>query len=226
MDRRIKPLILLVLMLAASGLALALRPIHKTASQGPAINLQAMVPQAFGEWREEPQNTIQMVDPQQKEMIDRLYKQTLSRTYSNASGYRVMLSIAYGEDQRDAVQLHYPEICYPAQGFQIASNHKGELSLPGGTIPVRRLETYLGLQRKEPVTYWTMLGDEAVLGGIDKKVAEMRYGLKRQIPDGMLFRVSSIDPDSMRAFELHQRFVSDLLGTLKPDTRQRLSGLR
>ena len=48
-----KNLILLVLMLAASGLALALRPTHKIAAHGPAIDLETIIPRTFGDWRAE-----------------------------------------------------------------------------------------------------------------------------------------------------------------------------
>jgi EpsI family protein len=218
--------ILLALMLAASGSALFLRPTHKIAYQGPAVDLKAMIPHEFGEWREETQSSAQIVNPQQKEVIDRIYKQTLSRTYVNAAGYRVMLSIAYGEDQRDSVELHYPEVCYPAQGFQVVSNRKVDLQFQGGIIPVRRLETVMGEQRREPVTYWTMIGKQAVLGGIDKKLAEMHFGLKGQIPDGLLFRISSNDPYAERAFALQKQFVENLIATVDPGVRQRISGLQ
>jgi EpsI family protein len=136
-----------------------------------------------------------------------------------------MLSIAYGEDQRDSVQLHYPEVCYPAQGFQVLSNRKGELQAQGGKIPVRRLETRLEQQRLEPVTYWTMIGKQAVLGGMDKKLAEMHFGLRGEIPDGLLFRVSSIDANTERAFASQNQFVENLLVAVDPVVRQRISGL-
>ena len=108
MNLWLRNFILLMLMLAASGLALALRPTHKLADQGPPFDLEAIIPRTFGEWHEEKHYSAQIVDPQQQEMIDKIYTQTLSRTYVNTSGYRIMLAIAYGDDQRDALQTHYP----------------------------------------------------------------------------------------------------------------------
>jgi len=66
------------------------------------------------DWREDPQRIVQVVDPQTRELLDKLYSETLSRTYVNANGYRIMLSLAYGSDQRDSLQVHKPEVCYPA----------------------------------------------------------------------------------------------------------------
>ncbi|MCP2821205.1 EpsI family protein, partial [Salmonella enterica subsp. enterica serovar Typhimurium] len=78
-------------------------------------------------------------------------------------------------------------------GFQVTSNRKGTLDTGLGLIPVRRLETHLSQNRFEPITYWTTIGSQALIGGATKKLAEMRYGLKGEIPDGLLFRISSID---------------------------------
>lgn len=216
--------ILLALMLAASGLALALRPTLKIAEQGAAIDLELIVPRSFGAWREEPQNSVQIVDPQQQEMIDKIYTQTLSRTYINNQGYRIMLAIAYGDDQRDAMQTHYPEVCYPAQGFQLKDKQSGTLTTTDGAIPVTRILTNLG-PRHEPVTYWTTIGDRVVRSGIQKKLAEMSYGLNGQIPDGMLVRMSSIDTDAVKAYEMQTQFADDMLGALTPEYRTKMNGI-
>jgi len=53
----------------------------------------------------------------------------------------------------------------------------------------------------------------------------MRYGLTGRIPDGMIFRVSSIDPDQVRANQLHDRFINELLQAVSPAERTRLAGL-
>jgi EpsI family protein len=223
MNLRLRNFVLLILMLVASGLALALRPTHKIAEEGPAVDLQAMIPRTFGEWREEQQNAVQMVDPQQQELIEKIYTQTLNRTYVNSRGYHIMLSIAYGNDQRDSMAMHYPEVCYPAQGFLLKEKKIGTLATETGTIPVTRILTKLG-QRNEPVTYWTTLGDQVFQGNFQKKLAEMRYGLNGKIPDGMLIRVSSIDAEATNAYELQAQFVDQMLGALAPKYRQKING--
>ena len=45
-----------------------------------------------------------------------------------------MLSIAYGKNQSDALQLHKPEICYPAQGFTLLAKQNTPLDLLGKPI--------------------------------------------------------------------------------------------
>jgi EpsI family protein len=219
----LKNFILLVLMLAASGLALALRPTEKMAAQSQAIDLETIIPAQFGDWRQDATPSVQMVDPQQQEVIDKIYTQTLNRTYSNARGYRIMLAIAYGDNQRDSMQMHYPEICYPAQGFSLQAKEKGTLPMSNGPIPVTRILTNLG-SRNEPVTYWTTIGDKVFQGGVQKKLAEMSYGLSGRIPDGMLIRISSIDPEVANAYEVQAQFAEQMLHALKPEYRKKLNG--
>ncbi|CAG0931999.1 hypothetical protein PLCT1_01946 [Planctomycetaceae bacterium] len=217
-------ILLAALMGTAAVGGIVARPSAKAADRGQSISLETEVPKQFGDWRELPERGVQVVNPQTKEMLDKLYSQLLTRTYVDKQGYRIMLSMAYGDDQRGALQAHKPEVCYPAQGFQLHSNQLGQLATPHGSVEVRRLTTSLG-QRSEPVTYWFTVGDQVIQNKLQKRIAEIRLGLTGQIPDGLLFRISSIDNDAGRAFEMQQRFVADLLSHVPATTRKRLSGL-
>lgn len=212
------------LMFAASVGAMVARPSAKLSDEQPAISLESMIPRQFGDWREDPLRNVQVVNPQTQELLDRLYSQILTRTYVNAGGYRVMLSLAYGSNQRGSLQAHKPEVCYPAQGFVIQKNEAGFLTTAFGEIPVRRLFGNLGA-RQEPVTYWFTVGDKAVQSTTQKRLVDLRYGLTGRIPDGMIFRVSSIDADQPRAYQMQDQFVNQLLQTVSPAERKRLSGL-
>jgi EpsI family protein len=212
------------LMFAASVGAIVAKPTAKLADERPPVKLEVMVPKQFGDWREEPQQYAQVINPQTQELLDSLYSDLLSRTYVNASGYRIMLSLAYGSDQRGSLQAHKPEVCYPAQGFDLKKNEAGALTTSFGTIPVRRLLTTMG-PREEPLIYWFTVGDKAIQGTIEKRLVDLRYGLTGRIPDGLLFRVSSIDGDPGRAYEMQTAFVNQLLQAVGPAERKRLSGL-
>lgn len=216
-------LLIAALMFLASGAAIVLRPDQKVATVS-AISLETMIPKEFGDWKEEPQRNLQVVNPQTQALLDKLYSQILARVYINKDGYRVMLSLAYGSDQRGALQAHKPEVCYPAQGFTLHSNKPGPLSTPFGEIPAQRLETSLG-SRQEPVTYWFTVGDTAVKSKLQKRLVDIRYGLTGQIPDGLLFRVSSIDENQVRANQKQDDFVNQLIAAIAPADRKRLSGL-
>ena len=209
--------------LAAVG-GIAARPAAKPPGSAPRYVLEETVPTQFGDWRVLPDSGAQVVNPQTKELLDKLYSQILSRTYVNAQGYRVMLSLAYGDEQRGDLQAHKPEVCYPAQGFKLHSNEAAQLSTPFGGIAARRLSTSFGA-RKEPVTYWFTMGDKAVKSKFEQRLVEIRLGLTGEVPDGLLFRVSSIDDSPERAYRMQEAFVADLLKALPVRDRLRLSGL-
>lgn len=219
-------LLLVALMITSAVSAKVLTPTIKLAEQNGKPNLEELVPQSFGTWRLDPNQPVSVVNPVQEAHIKRIYDQTLSRTYFRPDGYRIMLSISYGADQRSGVALsvHYPEVCYPAQGFEVLTNAPGSISTEHTIIPVRRLETTQGNKRREPVTYWITLGNELTIGGLDRRLIELRYGLKREIPDGLLFRVSSIDTESSHAFDAQEEFIKELIQAIPAESRLRLAG--
>lgn len=216
-------IVLLALMLLSATLGAALRPTISLADERPPINLAAMVPTSFGDWREEVNLLAQVVNPQQQTMLDKIYSQTLSRTYINSKGYRIMLSIAYGRNQSDALSLHKPEICYPAQGFALLTKQKDQISLMGHSMAITRLTTELG-QRFEPITYWTVVGDDVVTSGTHKKWTEMLYALHNRVPDGMLVRVSSLDRATENAYETQRQFITSMSETIASQHRGRFFG--
>jgi EpsI family protein len=211
-------------MLAASGAAMLARPSIKAGDEAPRASLDEMVPRRFGDWREVPAAAVEVVNPETRALIERLYADTLARAYVNSAGYRIMLSLAYGSDQRGDLQAHRPEVCYPAQGFTVHENEPAHLATRFGEIPGRQLLTSLGA-RREPVTYWFTLGDRAVHGQLQKRLVELRFGLSGRIPDGMLFRVSSIDADAAQARRFHLEFIESLLAHVPATARRRLAGL-
>ena len=127
-------IVIAALMTVAAAVGVAARPSSKPSGAGPRYVLETIVPKEFGGWREIAQEGAQVVNPQTQELLNKLYSQILTRTYVNASGYRVMLSLAYGDDQRADLTAHKPEVCYPAQGFQLHSNAEDELATPFGML--------------------------------------------------------------------------------------------
>ena len=218
-----KHLIIGLCMFAAAGMALALKPTHKIADIGPKIDLEVLIPKTFGDWKIDETIVPLLVDPELQAKLDKIYNQTLTRTYVNSRNERIMLSIAYGGDQSDAMAVHKPEICYPAQGFQILKNATGTFSTGEGSIPVKRLIATQG-QRIEPITYWTTVGDTVAVGGLKWKLQQIKYGLTGKIPDGLLFRISSIQADDAMAYQTQDAFARELLKAMPPSGRERIIG--
>ncbi len=210
---------------AALAGAEVLRPTHHLAKDRPPIDLQAQVPAQFGEWREVQDMKPLLPDPELQNRLDKLYTQVLARTYVNASGQHVMLSIAYGSDQNsEATAVHRPEFCYGAQGFSVSDLGATELQLGSARLPLQRLLARQGT-RIEPMMYWVTLDTTATLPGLGRKLAQLEYGLKGNIADGMLVRVSSIGPQNPQLqYELQRAFLADLREAMPAAARDRYFG--
>ncbi len=210
-------------MLGAAGMALALKPTHKVADAGPKIDLETLIPKHFGDWTIDETIVPLIANPEQQAIINKIYNQTLTRTYVNSRDERVMLSIAYGGDQSDDMAVHKPEVCYPAQGFQILKNTTETFSTGTGDIPVKRLLAIQG-QRIEPITYWTTVGDTVAVTDMKWKFNKIKYGLTGKIPDGLLFRISTLQADDKAAYQIQDGFSRELLKALSPDGKKRIIG--
>jgi len=212
-----------ILMVSSGALTKALTPTKKIADQQEKIDLEIMIPTRFGDWRIDKSIIPLQVDAETQAMLDKIYNQTLSRTYVNSLGERIMLSVAYGGDQSDNLAVHKPEVCYYAQGFEVMKTFADELLTQYGKLPIKRLLAVKGY-RNEPITYWITIGNKAVLPGIDEKLQQLKYGLTGNVPDGMLVRVSSIDSDKNKAYQLQTIFIQDLLSAVNVYERTRLIG--
>ena len=218
-----KHLVIGLCMFAAAGVALALKPTAKVADAGPKIDLETLIPKSFGDWKIDESIAPLLVSPELQAKLDEIYNQTLTRTYVNSRNERIMLSIAYGGDQSDSMAVHKPEVCYPAQGFEILKNKADTFSTGEGDIPVKRLVATQG-RRIEPITYWATVGDTVAVSGVKSKLQQMKYGLTGKIPDGLLFRISSIQADESAAYRNQDDFTRALIGALTPEGKQRIIG--
>jgi EpsI family protein len=213
-----------ILMMFASASAVYLKPSKKIADSLPTVNLEKMIPTQFGEWHLDSVKLEQIISPERKVLLSKLYAQTLTRSYLDNHGARIMLSIAYGGDQSDEMQVHRPEVCYTAQGFVVEKDVLDTLFTKFGSLPIERLYAVQG-NRNEPITYWITVGDKAVaLKGLQQKLTQLRYGLTGKVPDGMLVRVSSISSDEKDAYRIQDGFVQEMLASMSQEDRTRLAG--
>jgi EpsI family protein len=181
---------------------------------GPRANLEAVVPTSFGAWRLDPNVVPLMPSPDQVALLGEIYDETLARTYVNTRGERVMLSLAYGRNQSRRFQIHKPEVCYVGQGFKLTEMRTGQLQARQHVVPVMELVAVQG-PRVEPITYWIRVGDELGRGWVEQNKIRAKYALRGQIPDGLLFRMSSISRgDTAKDFELQRRFADELMAAV------------
>lgn len=210
-------------MSSAAALAYVLTPNVKAADRAELVKLEEIIPKSFGDWKMDDRSSRGVVNPQTQEFLNSLYDEVLARTYVNSKGQFVMLSLAFGADQSKATQIHRPEICYPAQGFQIKKIQKNSLEVHGETIPVMNIVAVNG-NRIEPITYWIVVGDKVVRGWFEQKMAALDYGFQGLIPYGLLFRVSTIGAEPEVQFDVQKEFLASMSDAVDPQYKVRLFG--
>jgi EpsI family protein len=213
MDRSLRAAIAFCLAaLLAAFAAHQLQPTREAPSF-PNAKLEAVIPEAFGDWRIDRSIVPIQPDPAALAAIEAIYSDTLARTYVNSRGQRIMLSLAYGRRQNDNMRLHQPEGCYSGQGFAVSKAQTAVLDVAERRLPVRRLVATLA-PRTEPITYWMVVGGVPALSALQAKLAQLRYGIRGYVADGLLVRVSSISANEGAAYDLQDAFVRDLVAAV------------
>lgn len=218
---RQKTLLIGLLLIVVAACEPLLKP-TKFLTEHDRINLAYMIPERFAAWHQDD-TRVGIVNAQSDSALSRIYDQNLVRTYVNADGQRIMLNIAYGRDQGGGKRLHPPEICYRSQGFMVSENRTAQLNHSYGVLPIQQFVGNLGGARREPVTYWVSYGGVVMTDNTQGLLTRLHYAISGIIPDGILFRISSInDQENPEAFALHERFIRDLIESLSDSDRNAL----
>lgn len=208
-------------MLAGGGAAAALaRPV----SPPPALSqerLEAAVPLTLGDYRSAP--GFAAVLPPRDELSKRLYDRYLARGYVAPGRPAVTLVIAYGSTQDYGLQLHRPETCYPASGWSIGETERLALDMGGRTIPAATLSAERP-GRRDQVLYWTRIGSVFPESEWSSRMEILKGGLLRQLPDGVLVRLSTGAQPRAFAIDTLVQFNALLVAALAGPGRQLLLG--
>lgn len=208
--------------LAAAALTYELQPHRKLNVLGQR-KMAAILPTSFSTWTSQSGEGV--VTPQTEgKLAARLYSEMVSRVYVNAqSGEEVMMLIAYGDTQSDLLQLHRPEACYPAVGFHVAMSRDAGVPLKANVaIPARRVIAEKA-DRVEHIVYWTRVGEFLPTTGNGQRKAQLRSAMQGVVPDGALFRFSSLRSEPT-AFNLLDSFIASLVLAVAPANRPPLLG--
>jgi EpsI family protein len=215
-------LALFIMVLALAG-AEFMKPSKFWSDEIGSPKYEHILPKAFGPWVVLAGGGAAVVDPIQSEMLDKIYSETVSRTYLNQqTGRAIMLSIAYGRDQSTDTQLHTPDMCYASQGFRVDERKPFQLSTPWGAIPAVHMKTAMG-QRNEPLTYFVRTGDHVTDGSLQRNLARLGLALRGYKIDGLLVRVSEVTRRD-DAFAVQEQFLVDLMKALGQSDRPKLIG--
>lgn len=187
--------------------------------------LDTIVPERIADWRFSTASGL--ILPPQDQLSRALYEQLLTRVYvTEAAKPSVMLAIAYSSVQEGRLQVHRPDVCYPAAGFTIASNELVRVDVgPGLSIPARFLVADRG-SRRECVLYWTRIGPSLATGWSQQRWIMATANLQGYIADGLLARLSVISSDISGARQELELFLRAMLLKTDPAGQQLLIGKR
>jgi EpsI family protein len=210
--------------LAGAGVAYALQPRRHVSLLERGRTVEEIVPRAFASWKS--QDVTDLVAPKiEDSLASRLYGETVGRVYRNGeTGEEIMMLLAHGDTQSEDLQLHRPEICYPAFGFSISQNAVTNVGLAANVaIPSRRLVAEAP-DRRENIVYWSRLGEFLPLDRRQQQLDRLKTAMQGDIADGMLARFSMLSADSVAAVAVLQRFIPLLVRAVAPDQRDVLIG--
>lgn len=206
---------------AASGIAQARQPVV-VVDRIAKKQFDALIPTRIGAFAFNSESVL--VLPPSDALSDRLYDNLVTRTYSNPAGEVVMLLIAYNNKQDGVLQIHRPEICYPAGGYQLTTVDPIDVPLTSGAKLPSQVFGASSESRNEMVVYWTRVGDQFPRRWAEQRWAVAKANLQGIVPDGALVRVSTLGNDMGRTTPLLSGFVRDLYGASRPEIRKLLFG--
>jgi EpsI family protein len=184
--------------------------------------LDPLFPKQVGDWSYETSSGL--VLPPADQLRDRLYNAVLTRYYASPTQLPVMLLVAYNGTQDGMLQVHRPEVCYPASGYELLEQRLIPLDVGGGlTVPGH----YIGARsasRSEQLIYWTRIGNDFPTRWWAQHWAVAKENLKGRVPDGVLVRISTAAPDDKSATLTLMRFIPALLAELSPTARRVVFG--
>lgn len=209
---------------AACGAALALKPRRKVTLMAAGRKLSDILPRKFGDWESRDVSDLYAAETPDS-LLAQLYGQTVGRIFTHRlSHVQIMMLAAHGDSQSNELQLHRPEVCYPAFGFALVESLPVQLPIAKAvTLPGRRLIAQSS-QQKQAVIYWTRLGETFPVTVAEQRFARLNSALHRYIPDGLLarFSVAGVDMDS--SFKNMRSFISELVMQVAPADRGVLVG--
>lgn len=207
----------------AAGGAAWLKP-RREVSLLRGAKVAGVIPAVFGDWTSQDIGDPYAVNGEQT-LSSKLYNELIVRDYRNAkTGGELLMLLAYGRRQSDELQLHRPEVCYPAFGYSLVRNEALTLPLGGqAALPARRLAAEAE-GRRESIVYWTRMGEMLPQDRAQQRAARLQISMQGIIPDGLLSRFSVAGGDPEHDWKVIGAFVAELIQAIAPNDRSVLIG--
>ncbi|QYU68908.1 EpsI family protein [Leptolyngbya sp. 15MV] len=206
LDRR-KVLIGLA-MAAASATAFARAP-EPNRPRIKKTDFEALMPDTVGPWQFATSSGVILPPPDA--LSDRLYDNLVTRVYTDASRRPIMFLIAYNNRQDGMLQIHRPEICYPAGGFRLSPTRPADVQLASGQVLPTNAFVATARDREEAVMYFTRVGSDFPQRWSEQRLAVIGANLRGVIPDGLLLRVSTFGRDTASDLAVLEDFITQFV---------------
>lgn len=164
--------------------------------------------------------TAEVVLPPQDDS-NKLYENLETRIYEATGLPAIMLLVAYSSVQQNDIQVHRPEVCYPASGFPIISEELVDLRVANRTIRAKIVRAQRG-GMVERVLYWVRVGDQFPTDWPNQRLSMALANLKGVVPDGVLVRVSALEEPSADVSDVLQRFTNAFLAVSPAEMRNKI----
>ncbi len=200
-----------------AGVAAARQPSSHVDYLG-SNKLEKVLPENLGKWSFASSSGL--VVPPEDQLAQALYSQLLTRVYTSATGTPIMLLVAQSASQTGILQIHRPEFCYTAGGFELTPSSPHRVSLPpDGTLPALSISASMrGLT--EQIVYWTRVGQHLPQNWTQQRLAVAMDNLRGVIPDAVMVRVSTYGADKTAALAEIDDFIRTMIGSVAPSARR------
>jgi EpsI family protein len=142
---------------------------------------------------------------------------TTFRDYTDTSGNRFGLFVAYFESQKYGSQIHSPKNCLPGGGWRIESITPHRLELPDGDSRNTNLVIMSANNQHALVMYWFETRSGAIRDEYSLKVDLVKNSLLFRPTDAAIVRITInvTDADIKAALQKATEFIQDLFPSIK-----------
>ena len=200
-----------------AGVAAARQP-SKNVDYLGKTKIDQILPEKLGRWTF--MSSSGLVVPPEDQLAQALYAQLLTRVYVSESGTPIMLLVAQSGSQTGILQIHRPEFCYTAGGYELSPSAPHKVTLPqNATLPALSISATLRGQT-EQIVYWTRIGEHLPQSWVQQRLAVAMDNLRGVIPDAVMVRVSTYGSDKAAALAEVDDFIRTMMGSVVPAVRR------
>jgi EpsI family protein len=200
---------------AAAALAAWRSPRMKLDRLG-SQKLDDLVPKKIGRWNLVSDDGV--VVPPNDPLLYSLYSQQLTRVYWDGQNTPIMVLMAQNGFQSGFLQVHRPEYCYTAVGYDISNTVPHPIQLASGSLRANEMDATRD-GRTEHVVYWTRIGDEIPTSWTQQKLMVAEQNLRGIVPDAILIRISTLSEDRSTSLSSIDTFVREMISSIPADRR-------